>query len=42
MLTIAQIWKNMYGESLLKQLDDEWTNTAEIREFTRKFADNLK
>ena len=42
MLTIAQIWKNMYGESLLKQLDDEWTNTAEIREFSRKFADNLK
>ena len=42
MLTIAKIWKNMYGETLLKQLDDEWTNTAEIREFTRKFADNLK
>ena len=42
MLTIARIWKNMYGETLLKQLDDEWTNTAEIREFTRKFADNLK
>ena len=42
MLTIAQIWKNMYGESLLKHLDEEWTNTAEIREFTRKFADNLK
>ena len=42
MLTIAQIWKNMYGESVLKQLDDEWTNTAEIREFSRKFADNLK
>jgi hypothetical protein len=42
MLTIGKIWKNMYGESLLKQLDDEWTNTAEIREFTRKFADNLK
>lgn len=42
MLTIAKIWKDMYGESLLKQLDDEWTNTAEIREFTRKFADNLK
>ena len=42
MLTIAQIWKNMYGESLLKHLDEEWTNTAEIREFTRKFGDYLK
>lgn len=42
MLTLGTIWKNMYKESLLKQLDDEWTNTAEIREFTRKFADNLK
>lgn len=42
MLTLGSIWKNMYKESLLKQLDDEWTNTAEIREFTRKFADNLK
>ena len=40
--TIARIWKNMYGESLLSAMDNEWTNTAEIREFSRKFSDILK
>lgn len=42
MRTLASIWKTMYKESLLAALDGEWTNTAEIREFSRKFADNLK
>jgi hypothetical protein len=40
--TIARIWKNMYGRTLLQDMDGEWTNTEEIREFSRKFADILK
>lgn len=34
--------QNKLGKGLLDDLDSEWTNTKEIREFTRKFADLLK
>lgn len=39
--TIAKEYKNLNGRTLLQDMDDEWTSTAEIREFSRKFSDLL-
>ena len=40
--SIARTYKYYQKRGLLDDLDSEWTNTKEIREFTRKFADILK
>lgn len=40
--TLFRNYKSQTGNGLLKDLDNEWSNTSEIREFTRKFADLLK
>ena len=40
--SIARTYKYHKKRGLLDDLDSEWTNTKEIREFTRKFADILK
>lgn len=40
--TVARAYKSQNKRGLLDDLDSEWTNTKEIREFTRKFADILK
>ena len=40
--TVARAYKSQNKRGLLNDLDSEWTNTKEIREFTRKFADILK
>jgi hypothetical protein len=40
--TVARAYKSQNKRGLLDDLDNEWTNTKEIREFTRKFADILK
>ena len=40
--SIARTYKYYKKRGLLDDLDSEWTNTKEIREFTRKFADILK
>lgn len=39
---VARAYKSQNKSGLLDDLDSEWTNTKEIREFTRKFADILK
>jgi hypothetical protein len=40
--TVARAYKSRNKRGLLDALDSEWSNTKEIREFTRKFADILK
>jgi hypothetical protein len=40
--TVARAYKSQNKRGLLDDLDSEWSNTKEIREFTRKFADILK
>lgn len=40
--SVAKAYKSQNKRGLLDDLDSEWTNTKEIREFTRKFADILK
>lgn len=40
--SVARAYKSQNKRGLLDDLDSEWTNTKEIREFTRKFADILK
>jgi len=39
---IAHYYKGVTKRGLLQDLDDEWSNTKEIREFTRKFGDVLE
>lgn len=39
---IAHYYKGITKRGLLNDLDDEWTNTKEIREFTRRFGDILE
>lgn len=39
---LAKAYKSQNKRGLLDDLDNEWTSTKEIREFTRKFADILK
>ena len=40
--TLFRNYKSVNKRGLLDDLDSEWTNTKEIREFTRKYADLLK
>lgn len=40
--TVLRAYKSQNKRGLLNDLDNEWTNTKEIREFTRKFAELLK
>lgn len=40
--TLFRNYKSINKRGLLDDLDSEWTNTKEIREFTRKYADLLK
>jgi hypothetical protein len=39
---LARNYVKAEGEGLLAALDSEWTNTAEIRAFSRKYADSLE
>jgi hypothetical protein len=40
--TLFRNYKSINKRGLLDDLDSEWTNTKEIREFTRKYAELLK
>ena len=40
--TLFRNYKSINKRGLLDDLDNEWSNTKEIREFTRKYADLLK
>ena len=40
--TLFRNYKSINKRGLLDDLDSEWSNTKEIREFTRKYADLLK
>jgi hypothetical protein len=39
---LAKNYLSANGNGLLDALDSEWTNTKEIREFSRKFTDVLQ